>query len=64
MKKKTLEVDFLGEFDSTFKTALDHESEDQLSTFGEITFDEKSNATVPLTYQNVFSLPKSLPDCE
>ncbi len=37
----TLEVEFLGEFESIFETALDHESEDLLGTFGEITLDKK-----------------------
>jgi hypothetical protein len=36
-KKKTLEVEFLGEFESIFKTALNHKSEDLLGTFREIT---------------------------
>jgi hypothetical protein len=35
--RKTLEVEFLGKFESLLETALDHESEDQLGTFGEIT---------------------------
>ncbi len=38
---KTLEVEFLGEFESMFETALDQESEDLLGTFGEITLDKK-----------------------
>jgi hypothetical protein len=46
--RKTLEVEFIGEVESIFETALDHESEDQLSTFGEITIGKKSHATVPL----------------
>jgi hypothetical protein len=43
-KKNILEVKFLGEFES-----IDHKSEDQLGTFGEITVDKKVHATVPLT---------------
>ncbi len=46
---KDLRSRFIGKFESIFETALDHESEDQLSTFGEITNDKKSHATVPLT---------------
>ncbi len=38
---RTLEVEFLGEFESIFETALVHESGDQLGTFGEITLDKK-----------------------
>ncbi len=34
-------VEFLGEFESIFETALDHELENQLGTFGEITLDKK-----------------------
>jgi hypothetical protein len=36
-----LEVEFFAEFESIFETALYHESEDQLGTFGEITLDKK-----------------------
>jgi hypothetical protein len=39
---KILEVEFLGEFESIFETDLDHESEDQLGTFGEIILDKKN----------------------
>jgi hypothetical protein len=45
-----LEVEFLGEFESIFETALDHESENLLGTFGEITLDKKTHATVPLIF--------------
>ncbi len=37
----TLEVEFLREFKSIFQTALDHESKDQLGTFGKITLDKQ-----------------------
>ncbi len=37
-------------YQSIFETALDQESEDQLGTFGEITSDKKSHATVPLMF--------------
>ncbi len=47
---KTLEFEFLNEFESIFKTALNHESEDQLGTFGEITLDKKSHTTVPFRF--------------
>jgi hypothetical protein len=30
----TLKVEYLGEFESLFETGLDHESVDQLDTFG------------------------------
>ncbi len=39
--RKTLEVEFLGEFEYKFETALDQESEDLLGTFGEIILDKK-----------------------
>jgi hypothetical protein len=42
-------VEFLGEFKSILKNALVYESGDQLGTFGEITLDKKSHATVPLS---------------
>ncbi len=45
---KTLEVAIIGKFVSIFETTLDQESEDQLGTFGKITLDKKSHATVPL----------------
>ncbi len=38
--RKTLKVEFFGEFESIFETSLDHESEDQLGSFGEITLDK------------------------
>jgi hypothetical protein len=38
---RTLEVEFLGEFESIFENALVYESGDQLGTFGEITLDKK-----------------------
>ncbi len=44
------EVKFLGKFESIFETAIDHESGDQLGTFGEITLEKKSHATVPLIH--------------
>jgi hypothetical protein len=44
-----LEVEFPCELKPVFETALDHESEDQLGTFSEITLDKKSQATVPLS---------------
>jgi hypothetical protein len=59
----TLEVEFLGEFESIFETALDQGSEDLLGTFGEITLDKKSHATVSLSTlceqcQNTFNTRK------
>jgi hypothetical protein len=36
----TLKVEHLGEFESVFETALDHESGDQVVTSGEISFDK------------------------
>jgi hypothetical protein len=45
---RTLEVEFLGKFESMFENALAYESGDQLGCFGEITVDKKSHATVPL----------------
>jgi hypothetical protein len=39
---KTLEVEFPGEFEFIFETALDHESKDQLGTLGETTLDTKN----------------------
>ncbi len=47
---RTLEIEFLGEFKSIIETALVYESGDQLGTFGEITLDKKSHATVPLSH--------------
>ncbi len=44
---KTLEVEFFGEFESIFETALYHESEGQLGTFGEITLDKKISRYCP-----------------
>jgi hypothetical protein len=44
--RKDLRSGFLGEFESIFETALDHKSDDQLGTFGEITLDKKSHVTV------------------
>jgi hypothetical protein len=35
-----------------FETAFDHESEDQLGTFGKISLDKKPHATVPLNLKN------------
>ncbi len=52
---KTLKVEYLGEFESIFEIALDHESGDLIGSFGEITFDKISHATDPLTYANVIS---------
>jgi hypothetical protein len=37
---RALKVEYLGKFESTFKTALDHESADQSGTSGEITLDK------------------------
>jgi hypothetical protein len=45
---RTLEVEFLGEFESIFGTALDNKTGERLGTFGEITLDKKSYANVPL----------------
>jgi hypothetical protein len=39
-----------------FETALVKKSEDQLGTFGEITLDKKSRATVPLRLFNLWIL--------
>ncbi len=36
---------FFGEFEYTVETALDHESGDQLGTFGKITLGKNSHAT-------------------
>jgi hypothetical protein len=49
VQKKILEVEFLGEFESIFKTALDRKSEDQLGTFGEITLDKKNLTLLSLS---------------
>jgi hypothetical protein len=43
-----LEVECPGKFESIFETALNNKSDDLLGTFGEITLDKKSHATVPL----------------
>jgi hypothetical protein len=48
LRRRTLEAKFLGEFESIFETALDHESGDQLGTFGEITLDKKISCYCPL----------------
>jgi hypothetical protein len=40
---RTLEIKYLGEFESIFETALDHESGDQVGTFGDITLDKKNS---------------------
>ncbi len=48
--RKTLEFEFLGEFESVFETALDPESEDLMGTFGEITLDKKFDPTVALRH--------------
>ncbi len=47
-QRKTLQFEFLGESKSVFVAALDRESGDQLGTFGEISLDKKSHATVPI----------------
>ncbi len=47
LRGKTLEVEFLGEFESISETALDHESEDPLGTFGEITLDNNISRYSP-----------------
>ncbi len=44
---RTLEIKFLGELEFIFETALDHESGDQLGTFGEITLDKKISCYCP-----------------
>jgi hypothetical protein len=36
----TFKVDYLGEFESIFETASDHEPGDPLGTFGEITLEK------------------------
>ncbi len=43
-----LKVEFLGEFEFIFETALDHASEDQLGTSGEITLDRKISRYCPI----------------
>ncbi len=43
---RNLKVEYLGEFESISKIALNRESGDQLGTFGEITWLKKSHATV------------------
>ncbi len=45
--RKTLEVEFLSEFESMFKTALDQELEDLLGTVDEITLDKKISQYCP-----------------
>jgi hypothetical protein len=40
--EKTSKLKFLSEFESIFETALDHKSEDQLGTFGEINLHKKN----------------------
>jgi hypothetical protein len=51
-RRRTQKVEYLGEFESVFEIALNHESEGQLGfflgTIGEITLDKKSHATVLL----------------
>jgi hypothetical protein len=44
---RTLEVEFLGEFESIFENALAYESGDQLGRFGEITLDKKISRYCP-----------------
>ncbi len=59
--QKDLRSQILGEFKSIFETALDHESEDQLGTFGETTFNKKVSRYCPfkLTINNEIS---NIPD--
>jgi hypothetical protein len=47
-------MEYLGEFESIFETALDHESGYKLGTvtFGEITFRQK-NLTLPSLYDKI-----------
>ncbi len=47
----SLEVEFLGKFESIFGTALNLESGDQLGTFGEITFRQKNLTLLSLQSQ-------------
>ncbi len=41
------ELEFPSEFESIFETALDHEHEDQLGTYGEINLDKKISRCCP-----------------
>ncbi len=45
--EKTYKSKFLSEFESIFETALDHKSEDQLGTFGEINLHKKISGYCP-----------------
>jgi hypothetical protein len=49
--EKTLEVEYLGEFESIFETAFDQESEDQFGSFGKITLDKKISRYCPFKTQ-------------
>jgi hypothetical protein len=44
-----------------FETALDHESEDQLDTFGEITLDKKISCYCPFNYGKFLDFPQVIP---
>ncbi len=50
-RERPLEVEFLGEFESIFETALGHKSEDQLGTFGEITLETKISRYCPSQFE-------------
>jgi hypothetical protein len=50
--RKTVKVKYLGEFESIFKTALVHESGDQLGTFDEIKKDIRNLMLLSLKQQN------------
>jgi hypothetical protein len=47
---RTLEVKFLGKFESIFKNALAYESGDQLGSLGEITLDKKNSCYCPFKW--------------
>ncbi len=49
---RTLEVEFLGEFESILENALEYESGDQLGYFGEITLDKKISRYCPFKIEN------------
>ncbi len=46
--ERPLKVEYLSEFKSIVKTALDHKSRDQIGTFGEITLDKKNLILISL----------------
>ncbi len=58
---QTLEVEYLGKFESIFETALDQESEGQLGTFGEITLDKKISCYCPFNRGSVSKNVKNGP---